>query len=57
MNKIKSALSSRTVWSAIVLFLVAGFQGVQDLLPPALVTPVLGVLTALVAYFRVNPRS
>jgi len=57
MQKVLQALSSRTVWSAILMFLVAGVTGVQDLLPADLVTPVLGLLTLAVAYFRVNPQS
>jgi len=57
MQKVLQALSSRTVWSAILMFLVAGVTGIQDLLPADLVTPVLGFLTIAVAYFRVNPQS
>lgn len=57
MKKILMALKSRTVWTVVVLFLVSGVQGIQDLLPASAVVPIQGLLTFLVAYFRVTPKA
>ena len=51
------ALKSRTVWMGVCMFLVAGITGVQDMIPEAVRTPLLGILTFAVAYFRVNPKQ
>ena len=55
-DKIVRAFKSRTFWSAVVMFLVAGVDGIKDLIPEALQLPIDGVLTLLVGYFRVNPK-
>lgn len=55
MNKIKLALKSKTAWTFVVLFLISGFGGVQDLLPENVVAILTPILTALGIYFRVNP--
>jgi len=57
MDKVKMALGSRTVWSAVVMFLVAGVSAVQDVIPDGYVTVIQAVLTALTVYFRVNPQQ
>ncbi len=57
MNKIKSVLKSRTFWTAVILFLVAGVDGIKDLIPQVLQLPLEGLLTLLVGWFRVNPRQ
>ena len=57
MEKIYKALRSRTVWAAIALFAVSGFDGVREFVPDALETPISGVLALMVAYFRVNPKQ
>lgn len=56
MNKYLGLLKSRTFWSAVVLFLVAGVDGIKDLIPHAVQLPLDVVLTALVGYFRANPK-
>lgn len=57
MDKIIKALTSRTFWTIIILFVIAGFNGVQQFIPASLVTPIEGVLTFLVVYFKVNPSQ
>ena len=57
MEKLYQALSSRTVWTVVAMFVLAGFEGIRDLIPAAAQTPVFAVLGALAAYFRVNARS
>jgi hypothetical protein len=57
MEKILKALASKTVWAGVILFLVSGFEGVQNLVPDGLVFPIQAVLTFLVAYFKVNPSQ
>ncbi len=56
MNKFLLVFRSRTFWAAVVLFLVAGVDGIKDLIPEALQLPINGLLTLLVGYFRVNPK-
>lgn len=57
MNKILVLLKSRTVWTIVVLFLVSGVEGIKDMIPVAAQTPVQFILSALAAYFRVNPKA
>lgn len=56
MDKILTALKSRTVWSIVILFLVSGFNGIQAILPAGSLELIQGILTLLAIYFRVNPR-
>ena len=56
MDKIKLALSSRTVWTIIVMFLVSGISGIHDSIPASLLPIVDGGLSILAIYFRVNPK-
>jgi hypothetical protein len=56
MEKIIKALSSRTVWSVIVLFLISGVDGIQQFIPADMLTPIQFALTLLAGYFRVNPK-
>ena len=56
MEKIITALKSRTVWTIIVLFLISGVQGVSSFIPANLLEPIQGLLALLAVYFRVNPR-
>lgn len=55
-NKIIAVLKSRTFWTAVVLFLVAGVEGIRDMIPAAAQTPINFILTILIGYFRVNPK-
>lgn len=57
MNKFYKALRSRTVWTVVALFVVGGFESVQNLLPADAVKPLEVVLTLLAGYFRVNPKA
>jgi hypothetical protein len=57
MKKIIKALSSRTVWSVIILFLISGVDGVQNLIPADMLTPIQFVLALLAGYFKVNPSK
>lgn len=57
MEKIFKALSSRTFWTAVVLFVVAGFPSVQQFIPANLVFVIEAILTILVGYFKVTPSK
>ena len=57
MNKFKLALKSRTCWTVVVLFVVNGVSGIQDLIPANVLPAVNGVLGILTIYFRVNARQ
>lgn len=49
-------LSSRTVLTALAAFFVAGFQAVEAYFDPQVYMLIMGVLTFLVGYFRINTR-
>lgn len=53
MNKI---FKSRTFWAAVIAFLVAVVPQAEELLGGAF-EPVMGLLTLLVGYFKVNPSQ
>lgn len=55
-NMIKKILTSRTVWTFVVLFVVNGVTGVHDLIPAGWLPAVDGLLSVLGIYFRVYPR-
>lgn len=57
MDKILKALKSKTFWTAVVLFAIAGFEGVRELIPANLVVPVEACLTFLIGYFKVTPSQ
>ena len=57
MDKIIKALTSRTVWSVIILFLISGVDGVQNLVPADMLTPIQFVLALLAGYFKVTPSQ
>lgn len=57
MNKIKLALSSRTTWTLVVLFVINGFSAIQSSIPTQwieIINPLLGLLAI---YFKVNPSQ
>ncbi len=56
-TKIIQALQSRTFWTGVLLFLVAGVEGIRDMIPASLQLPISAVLAILVGYFRVSPRQ
>jgi hypothetical protein len=58
MDKLVKALSSRTVWTVIVLVALNSVNELKNLFPSeAWVDTVNVVLLALATYFRVNLRS
>lgn len=57
MKKFLLVLKSRTVWSAVALFLVGGVSAISDIVPDAIETPLMMILTGMVAYFKVTPSQ
>lgn len=55
--KIIAALKSRTFWSAVLLFVVSGIDGVRESIPAVVLEPLQVVLTLAVGYFRVNTKQ
>jgi len=56
MNKIKKALTSRTVWTVVVTFILNGVPAISDSVPATWLPAINGVLAILAIYFRVNPK-
>jgi hypothetical protein len=57
MSKIFKSLKSRTVWTAIVIFLFNGFQAIEGSIPSDVYMIVNGVLALAIGYFRANPQA
>lgn len=56
MNKIITALKSRTVWAVVLMFLVGGVESIAQFIPDNIETLVLALLGVAAGYFRLNPR-
>lgn len=55
MEKLISALKSKTIWSLIALFVINGIGGVHDSIP-AVYLPFIDAVIAFVGiYGRINP--
>ncbi len=50
-------IKSRTILTVVFMFLLGGFQAVEEVLTPEMFLLVEGVLTALVVYFRSHPKQ
>ena len=57
MDKIYKALTSRTAWTIVIMFIIGGVHAVTSFIPANLVTPIEGVLSFLAIYFKVNPSQ
>lgn len=57
MNKVLQALTSRTVWTGIVMVLVNGIPAIKGMIPANLLPVVDSVLGLLAIYFRINIRA
>lgn len=56
LDKIYTAIRSRTVWTIVLMFIVNGVAGVHNMIPPEAVTYADLFLSACAIYFRVTPR-
>lgn len=57
MNKIQKALTSRTTWTIIVMFIIGGINAITEFIPEAILVPLNGLLSLLAVYFKVNPSK
>ena len=57
MASLKLALTSRTVWTVAVMFIVGGTNAIAGIIPAGWETPLMGVLGLLAAYFKVSPSQ
>lgn len=57
MKKLSLALTSRTTWTIVALFLFNGISAVSGLVPEAWLPTVNGLLSVLAIYFKVNPSQ
>jgi len=49
-------LRSRTVWTAIIMFLFNGLQAIEQSIPQDLFVVINGLLTLAIGYFRINAK-
>jgi hypothetical protein len=57
MEKIKLALSSRTFWAIVVLFIFNGITAIRNAVPPEYQVYVDGVLSLGAIYYKLNPSQ
>jgi len=57
MKKFKQIISSRTVWTLVVMFLIGGLQAITDYLPQDLYIFITGGLALIAGYFKLNPSQ
>lgn len=50
-------LKSRTFWTLVVTFLVAGVSGIRESFTPEVFTFIMAGLLALASYFKANPSQ
>ena len=51
------ALTSRTVWTVVVMFLIGGTEAIAFIIPDQAESYILGFLGALAVYFKLNPSQ
>lgn len=56
MNKLITAVTSRTVWTVVAMVIVNGVPSVTGMLPESYLPLVNLILGGLATYFRINPR-
>ena len=54
---LSKAFKSRTLWTVVALFIVAGFDGVRELIPEVYHVYVYGLLSLLATYFKLSPSQ
>lgn len=57
MNQITQVLTSRTVWTIIVMVIINGVPAVTGMLPAGIVPFVNIILGVLASYFKVSPSQ
>ena len=57
MNKVTKALSSRTTWTIVAMFLIGGVNAITAFIPESALPLVQGALGILAVYFKVNPSQ
>ena len=57
MTTIKQILSSRTVWTVIVIFIINGVAGIRQYIPADWLPVVNGILSLLAIYFRIDQKT
>lgn len=50
-------LKSRTVWTVVALFIIGGTNAVSSYIPSGLEPIVMGALSLLAVYFKLNPSQ
>lgn len=57
MDTLNKTLTSRTVWTVVVMVLVAGLPAIKDQIPATIQPLVDAVLGVLAVYFKLNPSQ
>lgn len=57
MDKLKTALTSRTVWTIIFMFIINGLAGIADSIPADTMTTINAVLSVIAIYFRIDAKK
>jgi hypothetical protein len=57
MASLKLALTSRTVWTVVLMFVIGGTNAIAGVIPAGWETPIMGILAIAAAYFKVSPSQ
>lgn len=57
METLIKILKSRTTWTIAFMFIVGGVDAVSGVLPDGTKELVLGILSLLAVYFKINPSQ
>jgi len=57
MNYLQRAITSKTIWLILLIFIVGGVQAIQEFLNPQVFVFLTGALSLLTAYFKLNPSQ
>lgn len=57
METLFKILKSRTTWTLVVMFLIGGVDAIATFIPEGVKTSLMGVLSLLALYFKINPSQ
>lgn len=57
MNTLIKILKSRTTWTLVLMFVIGGVDAIATVIPEGVKTPLMGALSLLAVYFKINPSQ
>lgn len=57
METLIKIVKSRNVWTVVLMFIIGGVNGITQYIPDEISKLILGILTVLAVYFKINPSQ